>query len=122
MSATKGFGDRLAQARREKAAAEHRDISQKDVAAAIQSSGPSVSRWESGVGVPSDRMLERLARFFAVTPGWLRYGQEPKHAAGGQGNRPEWQETAEKMGLDVPPMQRAEEGKAGKNVAKKRPA
>lgn len=78
MSVIKGFGERLAQERREKAARERRDIGQKDVAAAIGSSGPSVSRWESGLGVPSDRMLEKLSRYFGVTMGYLRYGQGPR--------------------------------------------
>lgn len=78
-SATQGFGSRLAQERREKAAREQRDIAQKDVAEAVGSSGPSVSRWEAGVGgPPSDSMIERLAAYFGVTPSWLRYGQEPR--------------------------------------------
>lgn len=80
MSVTQGFGERLAQERREKAARERRDIGQKDVAEAVGSSGPSVSRWEAGLGVPSDRMIGELARYFGVTPAWLRYGQEPRHA------------------------------------------
>lgn len=80
MSATKGFGDRLAQERREKAARDRRDISQKDVAIRVGSSEPSVSRWESGLGVPHDPTLQRLADYFGVTLGWLRYGQEPRKA------------------------------------------
>lgn len=72
------FGERLAQERREKAARERRDISQKDVAEAVGSSAPSVSRWENGGQPPGDAILERLARYFGVTMGWLRYGQEPR--------------------------------------------
>jgi transcriptional regulator with XRE-family HTH domain len=78
MSVTQGFGERLAQERREKAARDRRDISQKDVALAIGSSEPSVSRWESGLGVPHDPTLQKLADYFGVTLGWLRYGQEPR--------------------------------------------
>lgn len=80
--AVEGFGARLAQERREKAARDRRDLTQADIAKAIGSSGPSVSRWEAGLGVPSDRMVEALARYFGVTPAWLRYGQEPREAPG----------------------------------------
>ncbi len=69
------FGGRLAQARREKAARERRDILQKDVAAAIKTTPTTVSRWEAGVNVPDDEMVRRLAKYFGVTPGWLRYGE-----------------------------------------------
>ncbi len=74
MSVTKGFGDRLAQQRREKAARDQRDIGQKEVAEAVGASEPSVSRWEAGIGVPRDATIQRLADYFGVTPGWLRYG------------------------------------------------
>jgi transcriptional regulator with XRE-family HTH domain len=82
MTVMQGFGERLAQERREKAARERRDIGQKDVAEAIGSSGPSVSRWESGVGMPSEAMIVKLATYFGVKPAWLRYGQEPRIDAG----------------------------------------
>jgi len=78
MTVTDSFGERLAQERREKAARERRDLSQKDVAEAIGSSGPSVSRWESDVGMPSEAMIQKLAAYFGVTPGWLRYGHGPR--------------------------------------------
>lgn len=80
LAVTQSFGDRLAQERREKAARDRCDISQKDVAEAVGSSAPSVSRWEKGGPPPSDATLERLARYFGVTMGWLRYGQEPRRA------------------------------------------
>lgn len=77
-SVTQEFGERLAQERREKAARERRDISQKDVAEAVGSTAPSVSRWENGGSPPGDAMLRKLAAYFGVTPGWLRYGQLPR--------------------------------------------
>lgn len=81
-SVTHGFGDRIAQERRAKAYREQRDIGQKDVAEAVGATRPSVSRWEAGGSPPNDEMIARLAAYFGVTPGWLRYGQEPRVAVG----------------------------------------
>lgn len=85
MSATqitpaKAFGRRVAQERRHKAVAEERDIAQKDVAKALSVSESTVSRWEAGEVMPRDDVLTRLAKYFGVTPAWLRYGQEPRAA------------------------------------------
>ena len=81
MTAHKEFGDRLAQERREKAARERRDVLQKDVAKAVKTTAATVSRWEQGLVKPGDKMMEALAKFFGVTPSWLRYGQEPRVAS-----------------------------------------
>lgn len=74
MTGVEGFGRRLAQERRAKAARDERDIDQKDVAEAIGTSSVNVSRWESGQVVPGDDNIQKLAEYFGVTPGWLRYG------------------------------------------------
>jgi transcriptional regulator with XRE-family HTH domain len=74
LAGTEGFGQRLAQERRLKAVREERDIDQKDVAAAVGTSPTNVSRWERGLVVPGDDNIQKLAKYFGVTPGWLRYG------------------------------------------------
>jgi transcriptional regulator with XRE-family HTH domain len=68
------LGTRLAQKRREKAAREHRDIQQIDVAKAAGVSKASISRYENDVDMPRDAVLERLAKFLGTTPAFLRYG------------------------------------------------
>lgn len=75
------FGERIAQERREKAARDRRDIGQKEVATAIGASASAVSRWENGEGLPDDEdKFLRLAEFFGVRPGWLRYGEGERAA------------------------------------------
>lgn len=65
----------MAQERREKAARERRDISQRDVAEAVGTSGANVSRWEAGQAIPGEEFLAKLATFFGVSRAWLRYGE-----------------------------------------------
>lgn len=74
------FGERLAQERREKAARERRDITQRDVAVAVNETPTNYSRWEAGINMPKDAAIAKLAIYFGVTPAWLRYGQEPREA------------------------------------------
>lgn len=78
MTKPQSFSDRLAQERRHKAVRDCRDVLKKDVAKAIGTSESSVGRWESGANMPDEDMIERLARYFGVTPAWLRYGQPPR--------------------------------------------
>lgn len=78
LTAAQEFGRRLAQERRHKAFVEARDIGQRDVAQAVDVSESTLSRWEAGEVMPRDDTLLKLARFFGVTPAWLRYGQEPR--------------------------------------------
>jgi transcriptional regulator with XRE-family HTH domain len=52
----------------------------KDVAKALSVSESTVGRWESGESMPDDDAMLRLARFFGVTPAWLRYGAAPREA------------------------------------------
>jgi transcriptional regulator with XRE-family HTH domain len=80
VTSVRGFGGRVAQERRLKAARDRRDIGQDDVAEAVEATPPTVSRWEAGLTVPGDKKMERLAKYFGVTPAWLRYGQEPREA------------------------------------------
>jgi transcriptional regulator with XRE-family HTH domain len=68
------LGQRLAQARREKAVRDHRDITQADVADAVGYSRTAVSEWEADAKVPREDALAKLADFLAVTPAFLRYG------------------------------------------------
>lgn len=72
------LGKRIQQARREKGLLEGRDVRQEEVAEACGVSGAAVSRWESDQKLPRDENVWRLADYLGVTPGWLRYGQEPK--------------------------------------------
>ncbi len=68
------LGERIAQARREKAARDHRDIRQKDVAVAIGVSSATISEAESDKQPPGEGVLVRLADYLGVTPAYLRYG------------------------------------------------
>lgn len=74
MSVTKGVGARIAQERRLKAAREARDIDQREIASVIGVTAGAVSRWENDLTVPKDDVIAKLARYFGVTPAWLRYG------------------------------------------------
>jgi transcriptional regulator with XRE-family HTH domain len=68
------LGQRLAQARRELAVRERRDVSQADVADAVGYSRTAVSEWEAGTKIPREEALAKLATFLGVTPAFLRYG------------------------------------------------
>ena len=70
----KEFGRRLAQLRREKAVADHKDVDRRDVAKAVDASPSSVTRWENGEVFPGEDTMQALAAYFGVTPAWLRYG------------------------------------------------
>jgi transcriptional regulator with XRE-family HTH domain len=71
---SKAVGDRIAQARREMAVRERRDIRPVDVARAVGVSGAAVSEWEAGKAVPRDELMRKLADYLGVTPEFLRYG------------------------------------------------
>jgi transcriptional regulator with XRE-family HTH domain len=75
------LGERLAQLRREKAAAERRDIDQAEIAKAIGIGAKRqnyVSRWENDV-IPKDDIIVKLAAYYGVDPGWLRMGTGQKY-------------------------------------------
>lgn len=74
MSKPQSLGERLAQARRELGVREHRDVTQLDVARAIGATGASVSEWEADKKAPREDALLKLARYFKVSPAYLRYG------------------------------------------------
>lgn len=66
---------RLAQLRRMKSVAEHRDIRQPELAALCGVEPETYSRWENGKrGVP-DEAIFALAKYYDVTPGFIRYGE-----------------------------------------------
>lgn len=73
----KNFGERLAQQRREAAAALRRDITQSDVAKAANVTPGAVSRWESGDKEPRRETVELLALLLGATPAYLLFGGEP---------------------------------------------
>ncbi len=80
MSELTKFGRRLAQERRHKAVRDQCDILKKDVAKAVGASESSVGRWEAGLIMPEEPMILQLAKYYGVTPAWLRYGTEPREA------------------------------------------
>lgn len=80
LTAAQQFGLRLAQERRHKAFLDARDLGQKDVAKAVGVSESTLSRWEAGETMPREEAMLKLARYFKVTPAWLRYGTEPREA------------------------------------------
>lgn len=85
MQTLQSLGTRLAQKIREKAAREHRDITQMDVAQAAGVSKGAISRYVSDVDVPRDPVLEKIATFLDTTAAFLRYGvSEPTSATGAQ--------------------------------------
>ena len=78
MTTRQTLGQRLAQARREKAVRDHRDITQADVADAVGYSRTAVSEWEADAKVPREGALSKLAAYLGVTPAFLRYGIDPE--------------------------------------------
>lgn len=86
MVAPKTLGARIAQARRELAVREHRDILLAEIAAAVGVTSTSVSEWEADKKVPREDALARLAKVLGTTPAWLRYGighEKPPAQSGG---------------------------------------
>lgn len=73
------FGERVAQARRELAVREHRDIKPSDLAERLGVTPKTVYTWERDDHAPERSTLELLAAALGVTPGWLLFGQEPKY-------------------------------------------
>jgi transcriptional regulator with XRE-family HTH domain len=71
---SKVIGARIAQARREMAVRERRDVKPVEIARAVGVSGAAVSEWEAGKSVPRDDLMVRLADYLGVTPAFLRYG------------------------------------------------
>lgn len=78
MTLAQAFGERLAQERREKAARERKDITQRTVAQAVGLTSAAISKYEAGETIPNDNILAKLAAFYEVRPSWLRYGEGDK--------------------------------------------
>jgi transcriptional regulator with XRE-family HTH domain len=72
---TRTLGQRLAQERRLKSVEEERDIGHQEIADAAGVSQPTYSRYEADATKPDDDTLARLADYFGVTRGWLRFGE-----------------------------------------------
>jgi len=78
------LGSRIAQARRELAVREERDVTQLDVARAVGATGASMSEWENDKKAPREGALAKLADYLGVTPAYLRYGVHPARAQPGE--------------------------------------
>lgn len=75
------FGQRVAQARRELSVRRQRDIRPADLAELLGVAPQTVYNWEGDRKRPTAETVAQLAVILGVTPGWLDYGQEPKHPA-----------------------------------------
>lgn len=93
-------------------------MTQIEIADAIGTTPTSVGRWEAGLVMPKDAMLVKLAKYFGVTPAWLRYGSLPREY-------PKPTEEMPPLDPSIRPMTERdavelEERIHGKKVAKKR--
>ena len=101
MATDRQFGERVAQERRRKAAADRRDILKRDVARAVDVSESTVGRWEKGTLPDDPAVLERLAAYFGVTVPWLRYGAAPRELPMEPIERPALETVANPSARDV---------------------
>lgn len=94
MAKPQTLGSRLAQERREKAAREAVDIGQADIAKRVGVSVATYSRYEADITKPDDEILGKIADYFGVTRGWLRFGEgekrpvDPRSKLGPRDERP----------------------------------
>ena len=73
------FGGRLYSARKAKESRELRTITQATIGDALGVSQGTVNRWELDLKQPQTlELLERLAAWLGVRPGWLAFGQGPR--------------------------------------------
>ena len=75
MSHQQQVADRLKQLRRKKAYEEARDVTQAEVADAVGLITETFTRYEGGKRKIPDEVVIALARFYGVTPGFIRYGE-----------------------------------------------
>lgn len=68
------IAERLAQLRREKSARERRDIRQDELAKVIRATSETYSRYENGKRSVPDEAIIALAKFYGVSPAFIRYG------------------------------------------------
>lgn len=68
------MGARIAQARRELAVRQHKDISKAMLAAAAGVDPSAITLYEGDKSNVGEEVLGRLADYLGVTPAWLRYG------------------------------------------------
>jgi transcriptional regulator with XRE-family HTH domain len=73
-------GKRLAQLRRQKAAAEARNVSQEEVATAVGVSTAAYNRYEKGRRLPQPPIFAAIAAYWGVPERWLYYGVLPQPA------------------------------------------
>ena len=72
------IGKRIAQARRELAVREARDIPTAELARLMQVPPSTVMRWEADLSTPSGANLVRLARVLGVSAEWIQEGRAPE--------------------------------------------
>jgi transcriptional regulator with XRE-family HTH domain len=117
------LGERIAQARREKAVRERRDVTMREAAKAVGVTGTSMSEWESNKVIPREDALAKLAAFLGVTPAYLRYGVVNADGTPELVQAPTAEEIAAREGTTVsPPGQPMAEFLAGEAAKKKAPA
>jgi transcriptional regulator with XRE-family HTH domain len=69
------IAERLAQLRRKKQYEEKRDIAQTELAEVIGATPETYSRYENGKRKIPDEAIFALAKYYEVTPGFIRYGE-----------------------------------------------
>lgn len=74
------IADRLAWLRRRKQYEDNRDITQVEMAEVIGATPETYSRYESGKRKVPDEAIFALAKFYGVTPGFIRYGETSTEA------------------------------------------
>lgn len=68
------MGTRIAQARRELAVRQERDISGADMARELGVSTETVRSWEAGETRPRETALKRLVAYLSAKEAWIMYG------------------------------------------------
>jgi transcriptional regulator with XRE-family HTH domain len=69
-----GFGDRLADARRERGKARRKDLSKAELGRAVGKGRSNVSAWEKGDYFPPAPIMQELADVLGVNRPWLFFG------------------------------------------------
>ena len=92
-SGVEGFGVRLGEARRAKGLRDGKDYRPADLARDMDTSSPTISRWENGENIPDVLTIAKLAKVLGVEPGWLAFGTANPGASPNREPRPPLAET-----------------------------
>lgn len=60
-----------------------RVVTLEEIAGTLGVSAVTVGRWEKNQNAPDLAMIQRLAKLFGVSPGWLAFGEHPIVAPNG---------------------------------------